>query len=154
MIEIIQAKQEHKHIVMDLLDEFSDVCRKIIWENPKSFQRDNYDNPVFDNVISSQNSAIFLAQKWNNYVGIVTIHRIPLIRKATYEYAEIEEMFVQEKYHGCKIAQQLLDKALQWAEEKSIKSIQLKSHVLLFRAHSFYEKNWFKSYWKVFEKCF
>jgi len=138
---------------MDLLDEFSDVCRKLVWEKPKNIQRDNYDNPVFDDVILSQNSAIFLAQKWDDYIGIITIHRIPLIRKATYEYAEIEEMFVQEKYHGNSVAQKLIDTAIRWAEEKSIKSIQLKSHSLLLRAHNFYKKNWFKSYGKVFEKC-
>jgi len=154
MITIIQANTSHKKVVMNLLDEFSNVCRKIIWEEPKNGHRDNYDNPVFDDVISSENSAIFLAQKWNDLVGILTIHRIPLIRKAVYEYAEIEEMFVQEKHHWSDAAQMLIDKATQWAKNKSIKSIQLKSHNLLLRAHNFYEKNWFKSYWKVFEKYF
>lgn len=150
-MKVIQANSSHKEVVIDLLDEFVSICHKIIKTGETVPKRDNYGNPVFDNVINSPHSAIFLAQDEDNFVGILTIHIISLIRKWNYKYAEIEEMFVQEKYQWSEVASKLMKSAKDWAESNDIISIQLKSHNLLKRAHSFYGKHWFESYGKVFE---
>lgn len=151
MIEIIQANSSHKKIIIDLLDEFICVCNKLVWKQAKHQTRTDYTNPVLDSKLDSPESIIFLAKDNDTYLGVLTLHKIPIIRRWIYD-AEIEEMFVQEPYHGSNVAQKLLDSGVLWAKDNNIRSIQLKSHDLLLRAHKFYEKNWFSSYGKAFEK--
>ncbi len=151
MLEILKADISHRKEIIDLLDEFVFVCCELIGKPKTKKQRTNYQNNLLDEKIMSDSSAIFLAKQDNRYIGIVTIHKIPLIRYGIYD-AEIEEMFVQEEYQWSSVAQKLMDAATQWAQQNEIRSIQLKSHDLLTRAHSFYEKNGFSSYGKAFEK--
>lgn len=151
MIEIIQANSTHRKAVIDLLDEFIVVCNKLVWKDVPSFERKNYENEVFDTKIMSADSVIFLAKENDSYIGIITLHKISLIRRWIYD-AEIEEMFVKETYQWTEVAQKLLDTGIAWVKENNIRSIQLKSHDLLHRAHKFYEKNGFTSYGKAFEK--
>jgi len=61
-MEIIQADSSHKRVVIYLLDEFISVCYKIIKSDKKLSTRENYENIVFDDIIHSSKSAIFLAK--------------------------------------------------------------------------------------------
>ena len=61
-MEIIQANSSHKKIVIDLLDEFICLCYKIIKSDKTLPKRENYENIVFNDIINSSKSAIFLAK--------------------------------------------------------------------------------------------
>ena len=56
-------------------------------------------------------------------------------------------MFVKKEYRGPKYqaASRLLNNALRWAEEKSIKAVYLGTTPQFVAAHRFYEKNGFES---------
>lgn len=106
---------------------------------------------VYDAIINSSNSAIFLAKENDAFIGIATVHKIPQIRYGEY-CAEIEEMFVIPKYHGKGVAMPLMDAMINWAKVNNIKSIRLESGNELTRAHGFYEKAGFKFYGRAYVK--
>ncbi|MDP3964144.1 MAG: GNAT family N-acetyltransferase [bacterium] len=106
---------------------------------------------LFDHVLASPDSAIFLAQEKNSYIGILTIYKIPQIRKGGY-CAEIEEMFVKKSRQGKGVSQRLLAAAIQWARKENIDSIRLESSAELKRAHAFYTKAGFTPYGQAFIK--
>lgn len=150
---IIKATLEHKTPALTLLDEFrTNVMRQ---ENPQSTEVStdaiNKGAAVYDEVVQSNDGAIFLALDGNDYVGIVTMYRFPRARAGTY-YAEIEEMFVRPEYHGKGIAQQLVNAAIDWAKTVGATTVTTKSGDKLARAHAFYEKMGFKVYGKAFKR--
>lgn len=57
--------------------------------------------------------------------------------------AKLRRMFVQKKYRGTGLGQQLLDIALQFARDTGYTKITLNTHKKMKRAHHFYEKNKF-----------
>lgn len=152
-MEIIHANESHKEVVLTLLDQFRDFVAKIM--NPKVTMKSDSartrGGAIFDDAIESENSAIFLANDGGTYVGILTIFKVPQIRKGTC-YAEIEEMFVIPEYQGSETAKMLIDMAVEWAKKNGVSSIRLESSNELKRAHSFYMKVGFKEYGKAFER--
>ena len=108
---------------------------------------------LFDKIINSPNSAIFLAIENQKAIGIVTIHKIPQIRKGTY-CGEIEEMFVIPEYQGKGTALHLLNTCINWAKQQNINIIRLESSNDLQRAHGFYEKSGFRFYGRAYELKF
>lgn len=151
-MKIIKANKTHKTVVLELLDEFRTVCARI--ENPatdfvSTTARDN-GSPLFDKVISSSDSAIFLAHNDDRYIGIVTVHKIPLLRRGV-SCAEVEEMFVKETFWGEGIAQKLMNAVIEWARNENLNSVRLDSGEELQRAHHFYEKVGFKKHGIAYE---
>lgn len=150
---IIKANSSHKQSVLDILDEFRDVCDRML--NPTNTTHSttarNHGGQVFDNVIDSPTSAIFLAEERGQYVGIITIHSVPRLRRDMY-YGEIEEIYVKEAYQGTGVAQQLIKAAENWARESGITTINIKSGSVLERAHAFYRKSGYREYAKGFKK--
>ncbi|MDN7243881.1 GNAT family N-acetyltransferase [Planococcus shenhongbingii] len=59
----------------------------------------------------------------------------------------LRKMFVDKEFRGStfKTASLLLDRAIEWAEEKSVKAIILGTTPQFLAAHRFYEKNGFAS---------
>jgi len=57
--------------------------------------------------------------------------------------AKLNRMFVLIEYHGNGIGQTLLNYALDFAKKQGFKKIVLNTHILMHRAHRFYEKNGF-----------
>lgn len=153
MIKIIKAGQSHKNQVLKLLDEFRTACMAIIdpSKNLVSTSAKEKGGIIFDQIINSSNSAIFLAVEKNNYIGISTVHKIPQIRKGEY-CAEIEEMFVTPAFQGKGVAKLLIDVVINWAEEDNIKTVRLESSNELKRAHAFYKKMGFRFYAQAYEK--
>jgi GNAT superfamily N-acetyltransferase len=152
-MEVIRANQSHKAHVLRLLDDFRTVCSAII-DPDKRFVSDSavkLGGPIFDEVVMSANAALFLIREQGEFVGIVTVYKVPQIRKGTY-CAEIEELFVEPQYQGKGAGTLLLDAVIQWSEEEKLSTIRLESSNLLSGAHAFYEKAGFKQYGKAFER--
>ena len=152
-MEIIKADKSHKKYVLTLLDDFRTACNAIIDPKKKYVSTTAKDNggSTFDSVINSPSSAIFLAKEGNDYIGIVTIYKIPQIRKGEY-CGEIEEMYVNQKYQGKGVAQLLIDAVIDWAKKEGMSNIRLESSIELKRAHRFYEKAGFSLHTRGYEK--
>ncbi len=143
MVEIIKADKTHKDVVLKLLDEFLIVCTKLKYDKDEvSTDAKEKGGPVFDEVIDSKDSAIFLAKE-EDFIGIITVTKIPEIRRGIY-CANIEEFYVTEKFWGKGIAQELMNTAIVWAKANNFNVIRLESSNKLERARKFYEKSGFK----------
>jgi RimJ/RimL family protein N-acetyltransferase len=83
---------------------------------------------------------------WVALYGDKVVGTISLLDIGNQEVA-LRKMFVDKEYRGAKYktASLLLNNAIKWAKEKSIKSIYLGTTPQFLAAHRFYEKNGFKS---------
>lgn len=139
--EIRTANVRDKQKVLKCLDEFNDYA--LITDGhddevPSSFSRENSVD-MFEKIVDSENSKLFIATEGENVVGFLEIHAVPRLRKANY-YVEIESMFVSEAQRGTGIAAELMKAAINWARERKFDCIRLYTGHKLERAHAFYEK--------------
>lgn len=113
-----------------MIREITDNDRKKIYEIIKKEFKNNYlkDNPFTKWYIYELN---------NEIVGFINIDII-------YEKAEIEYIYVVEKWRKNKIATKLLEKAEKDLINKRVSSITLEVNVNNFSAIKFYEKNEYK----------
>ncbi|ODG93401.1 MULTISPECIES: GNAT family N-acetyltransferase [Bacillaceae] len=83
---------------------------------------------------------------WVALYGDKVVGTISLLDIGNQEVA-LRKMFVDKEYRGAKYktASLLLNNAIKWAKEKSIKAIYLGTTPQFLAAHRFYEKNGFKS---------
>ncbi|PEL14211.1 GNAT family N-acetyltransferase [Bacillus sp. AFS017336] len=83
---------------------------------------------------------------WMSLYGDKVVGTISLLDIGNQEVA-LRKMFVDKEYRGAKYktASLLLNNAIKWAEEKSIKAIYLGTTPQFLAAHRFYEKNGFTS---------
>jgi len=152
-MKVIKADKTHKNHVLRLLDDFRTACMAVIdpAKNFVSTTAKESGGDLFDKVVDSSDSAIFLAVEKNQYIGIATIYKIPQIRKGKH-CGEIEEMFVEPKFQGKGVAQLLIDAIVDWAKKEKINTVRLESGVELKRAHGFYKKAGFKFYARGYKK--
>ena len=113
-----------------MIREITDNDRKKIYEIIKKEFKNNYlkDNPFTKWYIYELN---------NEIVGFINIDII-------YEKAEIEYIYVVEKWRKNKIATKLLEKAEKELINKKVSTITLEVNVNNFSAIKFYEKNEYK----------
>ena len=113
-----------------MIREITDNDRKKIYEIIKKEFKNNYlkDNPFTKWYIYELN---------NEIVGFINIDII-------YEKAEIEYIYVVEKWRKNKIATKLLEKAEKDLINKKVSTITLEVNVNNFSAIKFYEKNEYK----------
>ena len=113
-----------------MIREITDNDRKKIYEIIKKEFKNNYlkDNPFTKWYIYELN---------NEIVGFINIDII-------YEKAEIEYIYVVEKWRKNKVATKLLEKAEKDLINKRVSTITLEVNVNNFRAIKFYEKNEYK----------
>ena len=113
-----------------MIREITDNDRKKIYEIIKKGFKNNYlkDNPFTKWYIYELN---------NEIVGFINIDII-------YEKAEIEYIYVVEKWRKNKIATKLLEKAEKDLINKRVSTITLEVNVNNFSAIKFYEKNEYK----------
>lgn len=140
-MEIRKAELQDKDLVLKILDEFSDFANALEanWDGQSTrFSRDN-SGEMFDTILKSSLSVIFIAVENNEAIGFLELHKVPRLRKANY-YGEIEGMFVREEYRGEGVAKGLMQQALNWAKQENLNCIRLYSGHELKRAHAFYEK--------------
>ena len=145
------AKKDCKK-VLQILDEFRSAVSKLIDPaSTKTFQdAQDCGEELFMQTIKNPDAQIFVAEEGDNLVGILTIYKIPVLRKGEFR-AEIEEMFVRNELQGKGISQMLMNMAKKWCKENNIKVITLESGNELSRAHSFYKKEGFEEYAKGFK---
>lgn len=154
-MKIIKAERKDKEVVLQLLDEFRTECLRIISPHDTRVfvTATELGQSIFDQIVESKASAIFIAFFDTEAIGVLTIHKMPRLRKADY-CAEIEEMYVKPKFQGQNVAKELLISAINWAEKNAIRTIRLETNNSLERAHSFYVKSGFINYGKAFEITF
>lgn len=113
-----------------MIREITDNDREKIYEIIKKEFKNNYlkDNPFTKWYIYELN---------NKIVGFINIDII-------YEKAEIEYIYVVEKWRKNKIATKLLEKAEKDLINKRVSTITLEVNVNNFSAIKFYEKNEYK----------
>lgn len=113
-----------------MIREITDNDRKKIYEIIKKEFKNNYlkDNPFTKWYIYELN---------NEIVGFINIDII-------YEKAEIEYIYVVEKWRKNKIATKLLEKAEKDLINKRVSTITLEVNINNFSAIKFYEKNEYK----------
>lgn len=113
-----------------MIREITDNDRKKIYEIIKKEFKNNYlkDNPFTKWYIYELN---------NEIVGFINIDII-------YEKAEIEYIYVVEKWRKNKVATKLLEKAEKDLINKRVSTITLEVNVNNFSAIKFYEKNEYK----------
>ncbi len=142
MPQIIRpATLADKQKVLEILDEFNDfalITDGNVNSVPSSFAIKN-SGDMFEEIINSDNSKIFIALVDEELVGFLEIHAVPRLRKAK-RYAEIESMFVKEASRGTGIASDLMQAAIEWAKKQEFDCIRIYTGHKLKRAHAFYEK--------------
>lgn len=102
------------------------------------------DQPDLLNIKSfyqTGNGNFWVAIQDNTVIGTISLLDI-----GNQELA-LRKMFVKKEYRGPKyqVASRLLNNALKWAKEKSIKTVYLGTTPQFVAAHRFYEKNGFES---------
>ncbi|OGK66634.1 hypothetical protein A2313_04995 [Candidatus Roizmanbacteria bacterium RIFOXYB2_FULL_41_10] len=139
-MEIRAAKLEDREEVLKTVDEFNDFANSQgnNRNKPSSFSQ-KYSIGLYNEIVSSNRSKLFIAFNQDQVVGYLEIHQVPRLRKAKY-YGEIEGMFVKKAYQGTGIATQLMEAARSWAKTEGLDCIRLYSGHGLDRAHAFYEK--------------
>lgn len=100
-MKILRATLDHETEVLKLLDAFREFCGRKIFKEPNFISTTAQDSggAVFREVIRNENGAIFLAQDGMDFIGIVSIYKIPQIRKGC-SCGEIEEIYVSESWQG------------------------------------------------------
>jgi PhnO protein len=140
-MEIRQALITDKDKVLKILDEFSDFANSLEkdWDGQLSTYSRDHSGEMFDQIIKTGLSVIFIAIDHEEAVGFLELHKVPRLRKANY-YGEIEGMFVREEFRGQGIAKLLMQQALNYAKQEKLNCLRLYSGHELKRAHAFYEK--------------
>jgi len=155
-MKIIKADKTQKHAVLKLLDDFRTECHRIIHPNGSkekfypSMAQDK-GGSLFEKIVDSSTSAIFLAEENGKFIGICTVNAVPQIRHGAY-VGEIEEMFVYPDHQGTGVALKLMEAVESWAKQHDIHFLRLESGNELLRAHGFYEKMKFRHYARAYEK--
>jgi ribosomal protein S18 acetylase RimI-like enzyme len=140
-IDIRSAHTDDKLEILKCLDAFNDYANEVDGHPeaiPSHFSEEN-SGELFEKIINSNTSKLFIATDEEKVVGFLEIHAVPRLRKANY-YAEIESLFVKEAYRGAGVAAKLMETAIEWAKQQKFDCIRLYTGHKLERAHAFYEK--------------
>ena len=82
--------------------------------------------------------AVFVAESPDGQVvGWLHVHERHLVEHDV--VAEVNGLVVEEAFRGRGAGQILMDKAEQWAREREIRTVVLRSNVIRVGAHAFYE---------------
>ncbi len=131
---IVEFQPKYKNQVIDLIGETLKELRVIPNTNEPLDDEDLFKIPE----IYSGRGKFWIALVNNQLIGTVAI------RDMGNNQAKLNRMFVLSKYHGKKVGQDLLDTALNFARKQKFKEVTLNTHLLMKRAHHFYEKNGFQ----------
>lgn len=150
-MEIIQARQQNKDGVLKFLDAFRTYVMHIQGSWDVSHTAQDLGSEVFQEYVDSKDYTILIAIDNNTILWIITISRIPVVRKGVFHW-EVQEFFVDPKLHGTLVAGDLMNAAEKWCSDNSIVSLRLESDNALKRAHWFYRKHGFVTTAERFEK--
>lgn len=120
-----------KDKVLKLFDEFSK------FQNAKDVPSE-VSGQIFDEVVSRNDTKIFVAEQDNSLYGMATFYLLPNIRHGWHR-GHIEDFFVSNTKRGTGIGSQLFDAIKDYCRKNNIKVIKLDSGNELTGAHTFYK---------------
>lgn len=127
------ATKDDKAQVLQLFDEFSVFLKA---EGTPS----EVGGEMFDEVVSRDDTKIFVIKDESKILGLATFYLLPNIRHG-WKRGHIEDFFVTPSKHRMGVGTFLLNSIKDYCRENNIKVIKLDSGNELTAAHSFYEKN-------------
>lgn len=132
-MKIRLSTAKDKKDVLTLFDEFSTFIEAK--EKPSLVGGD-----IFDEIISRNDTYIFVAEENKKLIGLVTFYLLPNIRHGWHR-GHIEDFFITKTMRGKRVGSQLLNAVKEFCQKHNIKVIKLDSGNELTDAHKFYEKN-------------
>lgn len=132
-MEVRFAISNDKAQVLKLFDEFSlmikakDIPSKV-------------GSAIFDEIVSRDDTKIFVVEENSQILGIATFYLLPNIRHG-WKRGHIEDFFVTNSARSKGVGTFLLSSIKDYCRKNNIKVIKLNSGNELINAHSFYEKN-------------
>lgn len=139
--------------IVEYSEMYKDQVRDVVWKTLADIcVIDKKDLPIDDDDLSnikeiySGKGNFWVALDGEDVVGTVAV------RDMGNNIAKLKRMFVLVEYHGSGIGKELLDCALDFAKKQGFTKIILNTHLLMHRAHRFYEKNGFIQTDKTEEK--
>jgi len=132
-IKIEEYSDTYKSQVRDVIGK---TLANVSVIDPKSLPIDDEDLNEIEKVYSGKGK-FWVALKDKKVIGTVAI------RDLKSGEAKLNRMFVLIEHHGDGTGQKLLNYALDFAKKQGFKKIILNTHILMRRAHRFYEKNGF-----------
>jgi len=132
--QIIEFQPKYQHQIIDLIGGVLKELKVIPQSNKSLGDEDLYKIAE----VYKDRGRFWIAIIDNKVIGTVAV------REMGQSVAKLNRMFVLTKYHGTGVGQSLLDHALKFAKQQEYTSIILNTHLLMKRAHRFYEKNGFK----------
>lgn len=132
--QIVEFEETDKDEVIRVIDRLLKELGVI----PESEELIDDDDLFKIGEIYSGRGRFWVAKIDGKVVGTVAI------REMNESEAVLNRMFVLSEYHGSGIGQSLFDRALEFVKDQGYKKVRLTTHVLMNRAHRFYEKNGFK----------
>lgn len=127
------ANSQDKNQVLALFDEFSAMFHSE--EKPSQV-----GGAIFDEIMSRQDTMIFVAEENNKLQGLVTFYLLPNVRHGWHR-GHIEDFFVTSGARGTGAGTQLFDAIKDYCRKNNITVVKLDSGNELTSAHKFYEKN-------------
>lgn len=131
-LQIRTATDKDEEIIYNMI---CDLENKIL--NRESF------NFVFHHNLAQQHICYLIADFDQEPVGMGSCHVQPLLHHVCM-VAEIQEMFVKEKYRSKEIGKALVEALVSFAKSKSALQIEVTSNNVRENAHRFYQKEGFK----------
>lgn len=99
---------------------------------------------IFDEIISRNDTKIFVMEENDQILGIATFYLLPSIRHG-WKRGHIEDFFITNTARNKGVGTFLLKSIKDYCHKNNIKVIKLHSGNDLVKAHRFYEKNGGKS---------
>jgi GNAT superfamily N-acetyltransferase len=127
------ATMQDKDNVLKLFDEFNSLLKANETLSEKS-------SAIFDEIVSRNDTKIFIAEEDGQVLGITTLYLLPNIRHGWHR-GHIEDFFVTADSRGKGVGTQLFNGVKDYCVNNGIKVIKLDSGNELVNAHKFYEKN-------------
>jgi N-acetylglutamate synthase-like GNAT family acetyltransferase len=131
--EIVEFNEGHRDQVIKVIDTVLKNLEVIPASDELIDDEDLYKIPE----VYKGRGRFWVALEQGRVIGTVAIREIDS------NVAKLNRMFVLMEYHGTGAGQTLLNKALDFARQQGYKEVILNTHLLMKRAHHFYEKNGF-----------
>lgn len=130
MLKIREAKMNDAEALAKLSGELGYPATKAEMENR------------FDKILSKSDNGIYVAER-DSVVGWIHVAVIQTLESNA--YVEIQGLVVAETLRGNGIGSQLVARAEQWAKEKGLSRIRVRSNIVREKTRLFYKKMGFQS---------
>lgn len=127
------ATVQDKENVLKLFDEFGLFLKASDVPSEKG-------GIIFDEIISRNDTKIFVAEEAGKLLGVTTLYLLPNLRHGWYQ-GHVEDFFVTAENRGKGVGKKLFIEVKEYCRSNGIKVIKLASGNELTNAHTFYEKN-------------